>query len=92
MLRFITILFSIPFIIVVAAFAYRNAQAVKIDFFVNTYFWPLAIIILLALIVGGIMGFMVNFYIIIKQKNKIRQLKKQNKEMLGLSSILDEKH
>jgi len=87
MIRFISLLVSIPLIIVLATFAYRNAQSIKIDLFINIYHIPLAAILLVTLLVGGILGFMVNFFILIKQKNKIRQMTKQRQEMLGLTDI-----
>jgi len=87
MIRFISLLVSIPLIIVLATFAYRNAQSIKIDLFINIYHIPLAAILLVTLLVGGILGFMVNLFILIKQKNKIRQMTKQRQEMLGLTDI-----
>jgi len=62
MIRFISLLVSIPLIIVLATFAYRNAQSIKIDLFINIYHIPLAAILLVTLLVGGILGFMVNFF------------------------------
>jgi uncharacterized integral membrane protein len=85
--RFILLLISVPLIIVIATFAYRNAQAVNIDFFINSYNLPLAAILLVTLIVGGILGFMVNFFVLIAQKNKIRKMIKQKQEMLALTDI-----
>lgn len=87
MIRFISLLISIPLIIVISAFAYRNAQSIQIDFFITTLHLPLAAVLLIALLIGGVMGFMINFFILISQKNKIRQITKQKKEMLGLSDI-----
>jgi len=89
MIRFISLLVGIPLLIVVSTFAYRNAQSVEIDFFINTYHLPLAAILLIVLLLGGLLGFLLNFFIIIKQKNKIRQMTKQRQEMLGLTDILN---
>ena len=91
MIRFISLLISIPLIIVLAAFAYRNAQSIKIDLFTHIFHIPLAAILFVTLLVGGIMGFMVNFFVLIKQKNKIRQMSKQRQEMLGLTDIFKDK-
>jgi lipopolysaccharide assembly protein A len=88
MIRFISLLVSIPLLIVISTFAYRNAQPVEIDFFTNTIQLPLAAILLIVLLLGGVLGFMLNFYVLMKQKNKIRQMTKQRKEMLGLTDIL----
>lgn len=88
MIRFISLLVIIPVIVVIAAFAYRNAQLVKIDLFTSEFQIPLAVIILVAMLVGGILGFVLNLFLIIKQKNKIRQMTKQTQALTGLSDIL----
>ena len=88
MIRFISLLVTIPVIVVIAAFAYRNAQLITIDFFTSEYQIPLAVIILLTLLIGGIFGFVLNLFVIIKQKNKIRQMIKQRRVLTGLSDIL----
>lgn len=88
MFRIISLLVSIPVIIIVATFAYRNAQLVAIDFFTSKIEFPLAGILLLALFIGALLGFMINIVIIFRQKNKIRQLNRQNREMLDLSEAL----
>ena len=88
MIRFISLLVSIPLIILIATFAYRNAQSIDIDFFINIYHLPLAAILLTTLIMGGILGFIVNFLVLMKQKNTIRLMKKQIKEMSSLAGIL----
>jgi len=89
MIRFISLLVTIPVIVVIAAFAYRNAQLITIDFFTSEYQIPLAVIILLTLLIGGIFGFVLNLFVIIKQKNKIRQMIKQRRVLTGLSDILN---
>jgi len=88
MIRFISLLLSIPLLVVISTFAYRNAQSVEIDFFINTYHLPLAAILFIVLLLGGLLGFMLNFFLLIKLKNKIRQITKQRQEMLGLTDIL----
>lgn len=88
MIRFISLLISIPLLIVASTFAYRNAQSVEIDFFISTYYLPLAAILLIVLLLGVLLGFMLNFFILVKQKNKIRQMTKQQQEMSGLTDIL----
>lgn len=88
MIRFISLLVAIPVIVVIAAFAYRNAQLVKIDFFTSEYQIPLAAIILITLLTGGVLGFVINLFIIMKQKNKIRQMVKQRQTLASLSDVL----
>jgi len=60
----------------------------RLIFFINSYYLPLAAILLIALLIGGILGFMINFFVLIAQKNKIRQMTKQRKEMLALTDAL----
>lgn len=88
MFRFFSLLVSVPIIILVATFAYRNAQFVTIDFFTSKLDFPLAGILLIVLFIGGLLGFMMNFLLVLKQKAKIRQLIKQRQEMLSLSEVL----
>lgn len=88
MIRFLSLLVSIPIIIIIAAFAYRNAQLVKVDLFVVEVNIPFAAILLLCLIMGGILGFLSNFFVLIMQKKKIKQLEKQRQYVKGLSDVL----
>lgn len=89
MIRFIALLVTIPVIVVIAAFAYRNAQSVSIDFFTTEYHIPLAAVILVTLIVGVILGFLLNLFVVLSQQNKLRQMKKQRKEMMSLSQAFN---
>ena len=88
MIRFLILLVSIPVIVIIAAFAYRNAQFTKIDFFVAEFHVPLAAVILIALFIGGLLGFLVNIVVLLAQKKKIRQLIKQRQTLSGLSEVL----
>lgn len=88
MIRFLSLLVLIPVVVIIAAFAYRNAQLVNVDFFTSEYQIPLAIIIFTALFMGGVLGYMLNLFIIFKQKNKIRKMVKQKQVLTGLSDIL----
>ncbi len=88
MIRFLVLLVFIPVIVIIAAFAYRNAQFIKIDFFIVEYHLPLAAVILVTLFIGGALGFIANIFLIMSQKNKIRQLEKQRQTLSGLSEVL----
>lgn len=88
MMRFIYLLVSIPIIVIIATFAYRNAGLVSIDFFVAQFNIPLAAIILVCTLLGIIIGFLINIFVVILQKNKIRKLIKQTQTMSGLSDFL----
>ena len=88
MIRFITLLVFIPIIVVIAAFSFRNAQLVRIDFFIHEFDIPLAAIILVALILGAGLGFLANIFVLLAQKNTIRQLNKQRQTLGSLSDAL----
>ena len=88
MIRFISLLVLIPVIIVIAAFAFRNAQPVRIDFFTTEFHIPLAAVILVALFVGALLGFVANLFVVLALKHRIRQLKKQHQTLSGLSDVL----
>lgn len=87
-MRFIYLLVSIPIIVIIATFAYRNAGLINIDFFVTQFNMPLAVIILVCILLGIIIGFFINIIVVLQQKNKIRQLVKQTQTMSGLSNFL----
>ncbi len=89
MIRFISLLVSIPIIILVAAFAYKNSQPVSLDFFVFQAELPLAIVLLLVLLCGFVLGFLFNLVILIRQQQKYRQLKNKKDTLQGLSGVLD---
>lgn len=88
MIRFLSILISIPIIIVIAAFAYRNAQLVKVDLFITEVNIPFAAILLICLIFGGILGYLSNIFVLMMHKKKIKQLEKQRQLVKGLSDVL----
>ena len=88
MIRFLSLLVLIPVIIIIAAFAFRNAESVPIDFFTTQFHIPLAAVILVALFVGAALGFLANLFVVLAQKHKIRQLKKQHETLSGLSDVL----
>lgn len=88
MIRFLSLLVSIPIIIIIAAFAYRNAQLVKINLFVVEVNVPFAAIILICLVLGGVIGYLSNIVVLIRHKKKIKQLEKQRQLVKGLSDVL----
>lgn len=87
MIRFLVLLVLIPVILIIAAFTYRNAASVNIDLFTSEYSIPLAALLLIALLVGIVIGFLANFYIVMRQKNRIRHLIKQRETLGRLSDV-----
>ncbi len=88
MMRFITLLVLIPIILIVAVFAFRNAEFVKIDLLIDVFNLPLAAVILVSLVVGVLIGFAINIFILIRQRNTIRMLNKRKQTLSGLADIL----
>jgi uncharacterized integral membrane protein len=88
MIRFLVLLVLFLLIIVIAAFAFRNAQIVHIDLFTAEFHVPLVVVILIALLLGTVLGFVANFFVLLAQKNRIRQLKKQHQTLNSLSDVL----
>jgi uncharacterized integral membrane protein len=89
MIRFISLLVSIPIIILIAAFAYKNAQLVFIDLFLYQVNLPLAVLILLALLVGVILGYLLNLLTLLNLKQRLYRLKHKKETLEGLSNVLN---
>lgn len=89
MIRFLSLLVSIPIIILIAAFAYKNAQLVFIDLFLYQINLPLAVLILLALLVGVVLGYLLNLLTLLNLKRKLYRLKHKKETLEGLSNILN---
>ncbi|VAW58197.1 hypothetical protein MNBD_GAMMA11-1051 [hydrothermal vent metagenome] len=88
MKRFISLLISIPFIILIAAFAFRNAEPVSVDLFVFSVKWPLALFLLVALFLGVIIGYLFDAGALFILRKQCRQLKKKQETLQGLSGVL----
>ena len=90
MIRFIFLLVLIPLVLLIAAFSYRNAVPVSVDYLTSVIQLPLAVVLLLALIVGGLIGFLLNIMLVISLRAKIRQLKKKKAAMKSLSEVFNQ--
>ena len=87
MIRFISLLISIPLIILIAAFTYKNAQLVSIDLFIIQVDLPMAMVLLITLLVGVIIGFVFNLITLINQKKMYLRLKRKKETLNGLSEV-----
>lgn len=87
MIRFISLLVSIPLIILIAAFSYKNAQLVSIDLFLYQINLPLAFVLLIILLLGVLIGYIVNVVSLLNQKHKFRRLKNEKETLQGLSDV-----
>lgn len=88
MKRFISLLISIPLILVIAAFTFKNAQLVTVDLFTFQLDLPLTVILLIAMLIGVILGYAINLFTLINQKRTIRRLQRKKETLQGLSSVL----
>ncbi len=88
MIRFISLLVSIPLIILIAAFTFKNAQLVSLDLFVVQINLPMAVALLIALLVGVFLGFIFNVMALLNQKKKYLKLQHKKDTLQGLSEVL----
>ena len=89
MIRFISLLISIPLIVLISAFAFNNPQLVIIDLFTSKVELPLAVALLISLLTGVIIGYVFNLLSLYAQKKKYLQLKHKNEALNGLSEVLN---
>ncbi len=88
MIRFIILLVSIPLAILIAAFTYKNAQLVSIDLFTFQVELPMAIVLLISLFLGFIIGVVFNLIALLNQNKKYLKLKHKKETLKGLSEVL----
>jgi uncharacterized integral membrane protein len=88
MKRFISLLVSIPLILVIAAFTFKNAQLVTVDLFTFQLDLPLTVILLIAMLIGVILGYAINLFTLINQKRTIRRLQRKKETLQDLSGVL----
>ncbi len=88
MIRFLSLLVSIPVIILVAAFAYKNAQLINIDLFAIQLEVPVAVAMLAWLLIGFVLGLLFNLMLVLNQQRKYYQLKHKKDTLDGLSGVL----
>jgi len=88
MIKLLIALILIPFILIVAAFSYKNAQSVNLDLFVQQINVPQSAIILVSVLTGLILGFIANLGVILALRYRIRRLEKQKQNKDSLTDIL----
>ncbi len=89
MIRFISLLAFIPLVILIAVFAFKNAQPVSIDLFLYQINLPLAVFLLISLFLGVMIGYMFNIMSLLSQKKKYNQLKNKKETLQELSGVLN---
>jgi len=89
MIRFISLLISIPLIILITTFAFNNPQLVLIDLFTSKIELPLAVALLISLLLGVIIGFVFNLISLYTQKKKYLRLMRKKETLNGLSEVFN---
>ncbi len=89
MIKFISLLVSIPLIILVAIFTFNNAQPVSVDLLLLQLKLPLALLLLASLLTGVILGFLFNIMALVNQKKKQSQLKRKKEALKGFPEVLN---
>ncbi|VAW56278.1 hypothetical protein MNBD_GAMMA07-1165 [hydrothermal vent metagenome] len=89
MIRFISLLVSIPLVIFIAAFTYNNAQLVTVDLFTLQIKIPLALLLLLTLLVGIMIGFFFNIMALLSLKKKQAFLARKQAALKDLPEVLN---
>jgi len=89
MIRFISWLIFLIFLILIAAFTYKNAQLVSVDLFIYQINLPMAVLLLIALLLGVLAGFAFNIMALLSQKKKYMRLKAKKETLQGISGVLD---
>jgi len=85
---FIILLISIPLILVISVFSFKNAQLVSFVLFTFQLDLPLTVILLIAMLTGVIRGYAINLFTLISQKRTIRRLQRKKETLQGLSGVL----
>ncbi|RDI44116.1 LapA family protein [Falsibacillus pallidus] len=73
-----TLLFGIVFALIVAIFAVINVDNVEVNYLFGTAEWPLILVILGSVFMGGIIIGSVGFVRMYSLQRKVKQLEKQN--------------
>ncbi|MDH5573516.1 MAG: LapA family protein [Gammaproteobacteria bacterium] len=91
MLRLLYLFLFLLLIIAGIAFAVLNATPVSFNYYFDSTQIPLSLILVLAILVGAVLGVMASIGLIIKLKREISRLKKSvsltEKEVMNLRAI-----
>lgn len=91
MKRILYIIAVVLTLVVGAIFSARNAGEVKLDFMITVVETNLSLAIIIALILGAVLGVLASLVWLISSKRENQKLKKQsetlNKELINLRSI-----
>ncbi|HED35234.1 MAG TPA: LapA family protein [Gammaproteobacteria bacterium] len=89
MKRFISLLISIPFILLIAVFASKNAEPVSVDLLFDQVNLPLVVCLLAAFFPGVVVGLAYDWIALSRLKKKYNRLEKKKETLQGLSGVLN---
>ena len=78
-MRLLTLLFTLVLLLLGISFAALNAEPVTVNFYVATISIPISLMIVIALGIGMLIGFLLIFFSYLKLKNENRKLKNRKK-------------
>lgn len=81
-----TLILGIIFAFIVAVFAVINVDAVEVNYFFGYAEWPLILVILGSVLMGGIIIGSVGLFRIYALSQKIKALEKENKRLQALTT------
>jgi lipopolysaccharide assembly protein A len=76
-----TLILALIFALIVAVFAVINVDPVEVNYLFGTANWPLILIILSSVLMGGIIVASVGIFRMFVLQRKIKQLEKENKSL-----------
>lgn len=76
-----TLILAFIFALIVAIFAVINVEPVTVDYLFGTAMWPLILIIIGSVLMGGIIVASVGIVRIFSLQRKVRQLEKENQSL-----------
>lgn len=72
-----TTIMALILVILIAAFAVMNTEAVPVNFAFTVVSWPLIMVILVSLLIGALIAVLISTGPLLKGRKEVKQLKKE---------------
>ncbi|MFL2100590.1 lipopolysaccharide assembly LapA domain-containing protein [Desemzia sp. FAM 23989] len=72
-----TTIIALVLVILIAAFAVMNTEAVPVNFAFTVASWPLIMVILVSLLIGALVAVLISTGPLLKERKEVKQLKKE---------------
>lgn len=72
-----TTIIALVLVILIAAFAVMNTEAVPVNFAFTVASWPLIMVILVSLLIGALIAVLISTGPLLKERKEVKQLKKE---------------